>query len=249
MQHITRTASRFVCFVMLAALLAPGAEAGITVTTNRTSGLDVNGWGGLSLTWNPLFTFTPSNGVLVVMIAGEHYSGTPTVTYDGVALTNITGSTAGHTGGSAWIYALANPASSGGSLVMNPGGGVRWGYAALYLDGATTNNALSAFNQSSSASSLTATLPSAPPAGSLVVSVGGTGAGTFPNPSPGVTGSTRLMNLTGAGSGAAADYLTADGATTYSATYNAPGPDGMTVAIASFTAIAPPPQGSVIIVR
>jgi len=247
MQHITRTASRFVCFVMLAALLAPGARAAITVTTNRTCGLDVNGWDGLSLTWNPLFTFTPGNGVLVVMIAGEHYSGTPTVTYDGVALTMITGSTAGHTGGSAFIYALANPASSGGSLVMNPGGGVRWGYAALYLDGATTNNVLSAYNQSSSASNLTATLPSAPPAGSIVVSVGGTGAGAFPNPSPGVTGATRLMNLTGAGSGAACDYLLpADGTTSYSTTYNAPGIDGMTVAIASFTAIK---TGTVLIVR
>ncbi len=128
--------------LMLFLLLALPATVEAAVSVNTASGPSgwVTGNGANIITFSPAFSFAPgANGMLMVTVSGEVTPGSPTVTYNGTAMTlavstNRPGS--GNNGSYASVWYLPNPAVGNGALVVTTGGSVsRYNVYAVYATG------------------------------------------------------------------------------------------------------------------
>ncbi len=116
--------------IILCALLCslPGAVgAAVSVNTAGAQRLDYWHRPGAGFNFSPAFSFAPSdNGMLMVTVSGEVTPGSPTVTYNGTALTLAvsTNRTGNNNGSYASVWYLPNPAVGNGALVVTTGGSV-----------------------------------------------------------------------------------------------------------------------------
>jgi hypothetical protein len=135
MNRIKTIALAALLFTPLAAM-----QAAISVNTASAPSGWVTGTGANAITFSPAFSFTPgANGMLMVTVSGEVTPGSPTVTYNGTAMTlavstNRPGS--GNNGSYASVWYLPSPAVSNGTLAVTTGGTVsRYNVYAVYATG------------------------------------------------------------------------------------------------------------------
>jgi hypothetical protein len=109
------------------------AQAAVTIDASSVPSGWKTGTGANTITFSPAFTFTPAaNGMLVVTVSGEaNPSSTPTVTYDGTAMTLAV---SGYTNvGYAGVWYMPSPAVGNGALVVTvPGTVTRYNVYAAY---------------------------------------------------------------------------------------------------------------------
>ena len=126
---------------LLFLLLALPGTVRAAVSVNTASGPSgwVTGNGANTITFSPASSFTPSaNGMLMVMVSGEVTPSSPTVTYNGTAMTLAvsTNRTGNGNGSYASVWYLPNPAVGNGALAVTTGGSVsRYNVYAVYATG------------------------------------------------------------------------------------------------------------------
>ena len=186
--HVSIAFAGSVAALLLFLLLALPATVEAAISVNTASGPSgwVTGNGANTITFSPAFSFTPgAKGMLMVTISGEVTPGSPTVTYNGTAMTLAVSTNRTGTGNGSYasVWYLPNPAVGNGALVVTTGGSVsRYNVYAVYATGVKQTAPEAVAGNTNASALVFETGFITPAAGALVVTTLGSSVNANSNP-------------------------------------------------------------------